>query len=343
MSDPELELSALVPWLDAAGVQLDDAVPVRLLAGGRSNRTLQLRTRDGGSVALRMAAPNAPAGALRTMAREWRFISGLADTAVPVPAAIGFCDDPEVLGAPFYVMSFVDGLMIDDIESASAVTSDIRYRLGEDLIRILAELHELKPAEVGLQDVGKGPGFLNRQLDLWSRIWGEWPGSARFPEVEAIHRELSSRVGPESAITLVHGDYKLGNAIADRRGSVLAVLDWELGTLGDPLSDLGWVLSQWPEPGEEGTGENGELSPTLAGGFPTREQLTETYVRVSGRDVGDLAMFEAMGHWKSVCEIAGVAHRAEGPGGESEGSHDLVPTIAARARRAAELLASGPG
>lgn len=338
MRAPALDPAALMPWLDAAGVQLDATSPVRLLAGGRSNRTLQLRTKDGGSVALRMAAPDAPAGAQRTMLREWRFISGLSETPVPVPGAIGFCDDLSILGVPFYVMAFVDGLTIDDIQSASTLAPDTRYRLGENLIRILAELHALNPAELGLEDVGKGHGFLQRQLQLWSRIWREWPGSAGFPEVDALHRELCGQLGLETAITLVHGDYKLGNAIADDRGSVLAVLDWELGTLGDPLSDLGWVLSQWPEPGEEGTGENGDASPTLAGGFPTRDDLIESYARVSGRDVSDAALFEAMGHWKSICEIAGVAHRAELSGGEAEGSHDLVPTIGARARRAAQLL-----
>jgi aminoglycoside phosphotransferase (APT) family kinase protein len=333
-----LDLTSLRPWLRNLDVHLADPCSVQLLAGGRSNRTIRLETHDGGAVALRMAAPNAPAGALRTMVREWRLVSGLASTPVPVPDPIGFSDDAAIVGAPFYVMGFVDGLLVDNIETAARLSPQGRVRLGLDLVRVLAELHRVGPDDVGLADIGKGVGFLSRQLELWDRVWHQWPSSELFPTVEAVHRELAQRAKPESAITIVHGDYKLGNVIADQDGVVLAVLDWELGTLGDPISDIGWVLSQWPEPGEEGTGENGDQSPTLGGGFPNRKELVEAYADVSGRDVSDIDYFEAMGHWKSTCEIAGVAHRAEQPGHAAEGSHNLVPTIESRARRALELL-----
>lgn len=242
------------------------------------------------------------------MGREHRIISALSPTAVPVPRALASCGDVAVNDAPFYVMELVEGVVLETAADAEReLDAQARADVSQGLIDVLAELHGVVPADVGLGDLGRHEGYVERQLRRWHAQF-EQSRSREIPAIDEVHARLSARVPPQQGTAIVHGDYRLGNCLVGGEGSVRAVLDWELCTLGDPLADLGWFLAWWPQPGESAAHLHGD-APSLAPGFAGRDALVARYAARTGLDVSQLDYYVALAYWKLACITAGVHAR----------------------------------
>ncbi len=222
-------------------------------------------------------------------AASTRSSAALGPTAVPVPEAFGLCDDPSVNGSPFYVMSFVDGIVVRDVEVGRRLTSpETRAVMGKSLVDVLADLHRVDPDEVGLGDLGRKEGYIERQLKRWSTQF-EASTTRDLPLVKEVHRRLAAAVPEQGPATIAHGDYRLDNCMCKREGPLAAVLDWELCTLGDPMADLGMLTICWTQEGDTRTARPD--SATQLPGFPTRDEMVARYVERTGRDVSDLPYY----------------------------------------------------
>ncbi|MGH9187213.1 MAG: phosphotransferase family protein [Acidimicrobiales bacterium] len=278
-----------------------------LIAGGHSNLTYRVTDASGRDWVLRRPPLGHLLATAHDMSREHRIVAALGDSPVPVAPAIGLCTDGSVNGAPFYVMGFVDGLVVRNADDARThLRPDARRRAGESMIDVLAALHAIDPDTVGLGDLGRKDGYLERQLKRWH---GQWQQSQPpdIPAVDEVHDLLLRRVPPQGPPAIVHGDYRLDNCMVDPSGRLRAVLDWELCTLGDPLADVGLLMVYWTEPGDPHSALLG--APTVAEGFASRDELLARYGERSGRDLSGIDYYLAFGHWKLACIIAGVYDR----------------------------------
>lgn len=292
---PGLDLRRLTDWLDTARPRLRHGpLTGRLVTGGRSNLTYRI-TDDHSIWALRRPPLGHLLPTAHNMSREYRVINALRTTAVPVPAAVACCDDLTVLGAPFYLMDFVDGRILDTAAATAALGPTQAARAGKVLIDTLLALHEVDPGTVGLGDFGRPEGFLTRQLARWQHQWTA-SETRPLPELELVVDRLTGSIPPPSPAGIVHGDYRIANVIfAADVDRVAAVIDWEMATLGDPLTDLGLLivyhtLANAPE---------FDLAPLpTEHGFQTAEQLTDRYRAFSGRDLRHLRWYIAFGYFK---------------------------------------------
>ncbi|MCW0214595.1 MAG: phosphotransferase family protein [Pseudonocardia sp.] len=303
--DPEL----VGKWLAANVPGLDAPVRFTLVAGGRSNLTYRVTDAAGTHYALRRPPLGGVLSTAHDMGREWRFISAMAPTAVPVAPPLAFCDDESVTGAGFYVMGFVDGRVLADRAAAGELDPPARARAAEHVVEVLAALHALDPDDVGLGGTASQEGYVQRQLRRWNRqvhssLAAEDPD---LGQLEAIHDVLAAHI-PEQTRGIVHGDYRPGNLAFGPDGSVRAVFDWELSTLGDPMADLSYLVAAWHEPDDEPTA-GVEPGPTSVPGFGSRDELVARYTALSGRDVSDLPYWIAFNRWRSACILAGVRAR----------------------------------
>ncbi len=287
-----------------------------LISGGRSNLTFDVTDAAGGHWVLRRPPLGHVLATAHDMNRESRIIAALASTPVPVPNVVGFCDDDDINGAPFFVMDYVDGLILRDRTAAEGIAEGRRHDIANNLVDVLAEIHAVKLPEVGLDDLGKHGDYVARQLKRWHRQW-ESSAYTHVAGIDTVHQRLSANIPIQHETTLVHGDYRLDNCIVTTEGSVAAVLDWELCTLGDPLADVGLLLVYWATALD--TFSALPSAPTTALGFPDRSQLVERYGATSGRTVDDVDYFVALGYWKLACILAGVATRyADGQMGDTD-------------------------
>ncbi len=311
-----------------------------LIAGGRSNLTYRVRDSGGNDFVLRRPPVSHVLPTAHDMGREHKVISALAPTAVPVPPALAYCDDPSVNGAPFYVMGFVEGRILRDAEAASSLDPVARRAAGESLMEVLWAIHSVHVDAVGLGDLGRREMYLERQLKRWnSQVEQSRQITGRSLDLVAeVHDALAARIPAQRYTGIVHGDYRLDNTILGDDGSVRAVLDWEICTLGDPLTDLGLLMVYWAEPGED---PSLGLSPTTVPGFPTRKEMAARYVDLSGRQVPDLGYYVAFGFWKLACILEGVfARYAKGAGGgDTSGAEALGDQVDLLAEQAKEALA----
>ncbi len=333
-----IDQERLEDWLSANVAGCRPPLTFTLLVGGRSNLTFKVEDSAGHAYVLRRPPLGQVLATAHDMGREHRIISALGDTAVPVPAALGYCEDPEVNGAPFYVMDFVDGSVLWSVAGAeAALTVEARRAAAESLVHVLADLHAVDPDAVGLGDLSRREGYIERQLKRWYRQF-QSAKTREIPLVDKVHDILLRGIPEQGPATIVHGDYKLENCILDETGQVVGVLDWELCTLGDPLADLGILSVYWPDPGEAGTSHS---SPALAEGFPRRADLLQRYAEVSGRDLSQMDYYAAFGHWKLACVADGVYTRyAGGSMGQDGADLDFLqrrPVV--MAERAAEAAA----
>ena len=272
------------------------------ITGGRSNLTFRV-TDDAGSVwALRRPPLGGVLETAHDMGREWRFISALSPTDVPVPTPRAFCDDHDVWDADFYVMDFAPGKVLNDVESGEKVDRAARTVVGTSTIDVLAALHAVEPAEVGLDDLARSGNFVERQLKRWHRQ-AHQSAMEDLSSIDATHEALLKRV-PQGEVGIVHGDYRPGNIAYAPDGHAVAVFDWELATIGDPLVDLGHLLVSWSD---EGDAVDPALpSPTPAGGYPTRAELIERYAAATGSGDLDVSYYLAFARWRAACIHAGV-------------------------------------
>jgi aminoglycoside phosphotransferase (APT) family kinase protein len=337
----------------------------KLIAGGRSNLTYEVVDDEGHRYVLRRPPTGVLLPTAHDMAREHRVIAALGPAGVPVPPALGLCTDAAVTGAPFYVMGFVDGHVLrTPAQVEAALPPDRRRRTSESVVEVLAGIHAVDLDAVGLGDLGRREGYIARQLRRWDAQYrsarddqagragpeGHQTGRAG-PEghqhgpgvaaIEAAHAILVERIPEQGPATIVHGDYRLDNTVVGDDGAVRAALDWELCTLGDPLADLGQLLAYWALPGDDGSPL--EVSPTVAPGFFSREEIAQCYAARSGRDVSGLDFYVAFSFWKLACILEGVYARyaagAMGDDGADRASfRRSIEWLGAKARERAEAL-----
>jgi aminoglycoside phosphotransferase (APT) family kinase protein len=341
---PGLDLAAVLSWLDdAAPGLLAGPVSAQLVAGGRSNLTYLLTaggpgglSADGMDGVVRVVLRRPPLGHVlataHDMGREARAMRALAGSAVPVPTVHAWCQDPAVTGAPFYVMSYVDGLVVRGRRDLAGLDGGDRSRLAQAMVEVLADLHGLDVDAIGLGDWAR-PGYLSRQLRRWSAQLDASRGR-ELAGIDELRRQLESGLPSSGPSAVVHGDYRLDNLVLDRSTrAVLAVLDWEMSTVGDPLADLGLLTAYWDGLGSmTGTGFD-VIGP--ASGFPDGAQLARWYAarhstHVSADELfARLPWYVAFGYFKIAVIFEGIHYRHVTGGTVGEGFGALGPLVPA--------------
>jgi aminoglycoside phosphotransferase (APT) family kinase protein len=323
-----------------------------LIAGGRSNLTYRLMLDtpgDGNSVPgtqRQLVLRRPPLGHVlptaHDMSREYRVISALSGTPVPVARPVVLCADTEVIGAPFYLMEYVPGQAIRTKDDARFLAPEQAALIAHDLAAMLAAIHSVDLAGTGLGDLGRGTGYLRRQLDRWQRQW-QLSVTRELPEFGTLVARLEAGLPAEGETTLVHGDFRIDNVLIDVRHDqpkIMAVVDWEMATLGDPLADLGLTLVYWADSAEEDW-----VNPADAislPGFGTRAEFAAEYARLTGRDVSRIGYYMAFGYFKLAVVLEGInarylKHETVGENFDREGP--AVPTLIARAHQTLDSLA----
>jgi aminoglycoside phosphotransferase (APT) family kinase protein len=274
---------------------------------GHSNETFFIR-RSGHEWVLRRPPLGAFLPTAHDVGREYRVLSALRDTPVRTPQPLVSCEDDSVIGAPFYVMERIEGVVVRD-ELPEWATEEERGRIGEELVDALAELHAVDWTSVDLEGWGKLTGYLERQLKRWGgQLALTMPLTRPLPDLEKVGAWLGENLPESPPSTIVHGDYKLDNVVLDAKAPahIAGILDWEMSTIGDPIADLGYMLSFWREPGDDADRLLSEqLEITRMPGFPTREELVERYADRTGRHVGDVTWYEVLATWKLAILLEG--------------------------------------
>lgn len=308
------------------------------ITGGRSNLTFHVTDSEQGAWALRRPPTGNVLASAHDMTREHRVMSALTSTDVPVPQMIGLCSDEAVNGPPFYVMEWVDGNVVRSQEIAEQFDLETRRAIGVSVVQNLATIHNVDIDEVGLGDFAKRDGYIARQLRRWK---GQVDAveSPTDPNIDKAFEMLQSRIPEQTSTRLVHGDYRVDNTIVDDAGNVLAVLDWELTTLGDPLADLGAMLTYWNRPGD--TEIALDNPPTLAEGFLERDEVVAVYQDAIGEPVGDVNYYQAFATWRLACILAGVVDRYRAGAMGDDDSFDVeswAEQVATMAETSIDLL-----
>jgi aminoglycoside phosphotransferase (APT) family kinase protein len=341
---PTLEpdrLERLVAWLDATGLPgAGEALECRYISGGSQNEIYELR-RGGLHCAMRIPPPTAPADRDKGIVREWRIIEALDGTDVPHTDAVALCTDPAVLGRTFYLMGFVEGWSPMDLGGGpwpAPFDTDLEARQGlaYELIDGIARLSKVDWRAKGLDDLGRPDGFHERQVDRWTafleRIKGrELPG---FDEASAwlrTHEPIDFIPG------LMHGDYQFANVMYRTGGParLAAIVDWEMGTVGDPKLDLAWVVQTWPEDTTPGDGTIGGYVDMSA--MPSRSEILARYAEVSGRQVDDIDYYVVLAKWKLAIVLEQGYQRATP---DTPALQAFGPIVLDSMRAAAELAAT---
>ncbi|MGD0374962.1 MAG: phosphotransferase family protein [Streptosporangiaceae bacterium] len=328
----------LASWIGSSGADgLGELQGVELIAGGRSNLTYRLDL-EAGKLVLRRPPLGHVLPTAHDMTREYRVLTALRGTDVPAPGPVAICTDPDVIGAPFYLMEYVDGLVLRSEEDGRQVSQQQAAQLSELLAGMMATIHGVDTAAVGLSDFGRAEGYLARQLARWQRQW-DLSATREMPGYDQLVARLTEGL-PESAEgTLVHGDFRLDNTLISlgARPAIKAVVDWEMSTLGDPLADLGLTLISWVGPGDAGWLEvNVGAAVTTRPGFFSRAQLAARYAELTGRDISGIGYYMAFGCFKLAVVLEGIharflQNRTVGEGFEREGP--TVPVLIERAHR----------
>lgn len=293
-------------WLNANIEGAQGPYEYHLIAGGRSNITFRVVDANGMQMVLRRPPMGHVLATAHDMAREHRLIKAVGASNVPVPRTLGLCTDVEVNGAPFYVMAFVPGVVLDSPEKGELLSVSLRKQASEDLIDVLADLHALDVDAVGLGDLAKREGYVERQVKRWSTQWQN-SKTRELPAVDEVATLLGNNIPVQQGVSIAHGDYRFGNCLTDvENGRIAAVLDWELCTLGDPLADLGYVGIYWTDPGMpnmRGT------DPSGIEGFPTFDHLVERYAKRTGRDCSNIGYYKAFASFRLAVICEGVYAR----------------------------------
>lgn len=327
-----LDLPALERFL-GDGPGLAGPLRAELLHGGRSNLTYRLT--DGRSTwVLRRPPLGGLTPSAHDMAREYRVVAALAGTGVPVAPAVALCEDPAVLGVPFAVVGHVPGPVLRSQDDLAGLSDDDVSRCAFALVDVLARLHAVDPRAVGLAGFGRTEGYLTRQVRRWHDQWTR-VRTRELPDVQTLHARLAADCPAESSASIVHGDFRIDNAILDPAdvASVRALVDWEMATLGDPLADLGLHLAYGDPSFDRVLGGAAAATSTR---IPAPDRLIERYATASGRDVADLSFYLGLAYFKIAVIAEGIhaRHRrglTRGPGFETVG--EAVPPLAAAGLR----------
>jgi aminoglycoside phosphotransferase (APT) family kinase protein len=306
-SVPGIDVPPVSAWLEHNVVGAIGPFVFTPITGGHSNLTMTVTGSDGTRFVLRRPPLGHVLASAHDMRREHRIISGLQSSDVPVPPIAGLCTDESVNGTPFYVMEFVDGHVLRDATtSAATLDEDARANASRSLVDTMAKIHAVDLDAAGLSELGRHEGYIARQLKRWYSQWNQ--GKTRdLDAVDRVHDRLIERIPEQGPATIVHGDYRLDNCMVDDDGNVIAVLDWEICTLGDPLADLGLLQVYWTGPDDADSAWTG--SATTPTGFWNRAELATRYAEVSGRDISQLDFYVAFAYWKLACILEGVYSR----------------------------------
>jgi aminoglycoside phosphotransferase (APT) family kinase protein len=331
-----IDAQAVEAWFGENVAGVDFPLRFERIAGGHSNLTYGVTDAAGQKWALRRPPLGKRLGSAHDMGREFKVVSALGGTEVPVAPVVGLCEDESVNEAPFYVMEFVEGPILRGLAEAEIFPDEAdRRAIGERVADTLVQIHAVDPDAVGLGDLGRKEDYVARQLHRWQGQW-EKSKTRELEPIDRVHEALSARIPEQGPATIVHGDYRLDNMILTDSGEVAAVVDWELCTLGDPLADVGLLMVYWPDRGENTLALG--MPANLAPGFPTREEITARYTERSGRDLSELDFYVALGYWKLAIILEGVYARytAGGYGKVNEGVEAfarLVERLAEEAER----------
>jgi aminoglycoside phosphotransferase (APT) family kinase protein len=279
---------------------------VERLTGGRSNLTYRVTDVDGRDCVVRRPPMGDVLPTAHDMGREHRILAALGAAGFRVPRVAEHVPGEDG-AAEFYVMEFVDGHVLENTDDARALAPGARRAAAEDYIDTLVELHAIDPDEVGLGDLARRSGYVERQLRRWQRQWELTRTEGVGDGMDAVHRRLEAAVPACDEVRVVHGDFRPGNCVFTDEGRLRAVLDWELCTLGDPLADVGYVALTWEEDGDPRP--VGLDAPSSLPGFPTRRGLLERYAEASGRDLGRIDFYVAFQAWRMACINQGVYAR----------------------------------
>ena len=312
-----IDIEPVSKWLAANIPGAVAPFTFQLIAGGRSNLTFKVVGADGTRFVLRRPPLGHVLATAHDMAREHRIIAAVGRTDVPVPPALGVCIDEAVNGAPFYVMGYVDGIVLDSPDRAATMPVALRVQASEHLIDVLADLHAVDVDQVGLGDLAKREGYVERQVKRWSTQWAQ-SKTRELPAIDEVARLLGERLPEQRGVVIAHGDYRFGNCLTDvAAGRIAAVLDWELCTLGDPLADVGYLGVYWYDGEAANTRAN---DPTSAGGFPSYPDLLQRYALRTGRDLSGIGYYVAFSCWRLAVISEGVyARYLHGAMGSQEG------------------------
>ncbi|HSP52388.1 MAG TPA: phosphotransferase family protein [Cryobacterium sp.] len=334
---PLLVLDALTEFLDSEGLG-SGAISWQRIGGGHSNLTYLLRRGERSLVLRRGPRPPLPKST-HDMVRESRIQLLVKAAGIPVPNIVAVCADESVLGVPFYVMDYLDGAVITDEEPAGLDTPEQRRAIAFAAVDALVTLHGVDVTRGGLENVGRPDGYLERQVTLFSSLW-DVSTRRSVPEIKSVASWLAANTPKSQRASVVHGDYRLGNLMFDRNTPprVLAILDWEMATVGDPLADFGYFLATYSEAGARPTPL--EVTPvTRHEGYPTRSELADRYGAATGLDLSELRWYQALALWKAAVFCEAIYTRwlnGERPGDQ------FAPTLAdgvpALVREAATLI-----
>ncbi len=284
---------------------------ISLITGGRSNLTFLVEDANGRKMVLRRPPLGAVLATAHDMSREYRILSSLTNSDVPVPRTLALCEDEGVNDAPFYVMDYVEGdVLVTPEMTAERVPLAQREALGMHIIEVLSHLHRIEPDDVGLGSLGRREAYLSRQLKRWSTQW-EKSKTRELPTMEEAHALLEAKMPKQLGAVIVHGDYRLGNCLSNgAKGRIEAVLDWELCTLGDPLADVGYLMNDWNGPADQRPTASGTgMSATSCGGFPSREVILARYEELTGISTKAVDYYRAFQYWRLAAIVEGVLSR----------------------------------
>lgn len=322
-----LDLDALDRHLRAVGVARTGELRAELIAGGRSNLTFLVGD-DESQWVLRRPPLHGLTPSAHDMGREYRVVAALTDTAVPVAKAVTMSEDDSVLGAPFQMVEYVAGRVVRYAPELEALGgSETIDRCVDALIDVLAQLHAVDPDAVGLSDFGKPTGYLERQVRRWGSQWQHvrLDDDPRDADVERLHSALGQAIPSQSRSSIVHGDYRIDNTILDAEDAtkVRAVLDWEMSTLGDPLSDAA-LMCVYRHPMFDMVHADAAWSSPL---IPSADELAHRYSVASGQPLAHWDFYMALAYFKLAIIAAGIDFRAR-VGGATVGTEPVGEAVA---------------
>jgi aminoglycoside phosphotransferase (APT) family kinase protein len=306
----ELELTRLEPFLRTHFPDTTGPVEVAQFPSGHSNLTYLLRLGDR-ELILRRPPFGTKVKSAHDMSREYRVLAKLHAAYPPAPEVLLYCDDVSILGSPFYVMKPIHGIILRrSLPAGLNFTADVARRLSESFVDNIARLHALDFSSIGLADLGKPQGYLERQVRGWLERY-QGSKTHELPEVETISRWLIENLPPTSGAALIHNDYKFDNVVLDPADitKIVGVLDWEMCTIGDPLSDLGTALAYWVGPEDAEELQKIRWGPTNYSGSLSRVQPVERYARSTGRDVSNMVFYVVFARFKVAVIVQQIYYR----------------------------------
>jgi aminoglycoside phosphotransferase (APT) family kinase protein len=332
------EVPIVESWL-AENTRVEPPCRWERLPGGHSNLTYSLTDAGGGEFVIRRPPRGELLPKAHDMWREYRVIAALHPLGIPVAEPIGYCDDREVCERHFYVMGKVGGeALYTASQTAPRLDEAARGRVGASFVDVLAAIHAVDPAEVGLGDLGRPDGYVARQLRTWYGSWNASIDAADYDDerVHRLHDHLATNLPEQGPARVVHGDYGVHNVMVDDDGRVVAVLDWEIATLGDPLADFAYALNAWAEPDDPGTARGD--APTALPGFASRADLVDRYRERTGADLSRLDLYRGFNWLKTACIVHGVYARYRRGQKSTEGVD--LPALHARIGASIDLAES---